>query len=186
MTPWALACQAPLSMGFPRQEQWSGFPFPSPRTLPYSGIKPASLASPEMANGFFTAGKLTNTLFAFSSFSPLAKSWLVIIIHMIMIQICWALGSTHSAFTNMISSQPPFKAHTIPHICSKNMDYLRGKWQGAQGNTISSASLLSSLIVPTLPLIMILFSFSCSLLVLFLLLYCLNLFFLFFASRLCL
>ena len=30
-TPWTVACQAPLSMGFPRQEYWSGLPFPSPR-----------------------------------------------------------------------------------------------------------------------------------------------------------
>jgi len=30
VTPWTVACQAPLSMGFPRQEYWSGLPFPSP------------------------------------------------------------------------------------------------------------------------------------------------------------
>ena len=33
VTPWTLACQAPLSMGFPRQEYWSGLPFPSPGDL---------------------------------------------------------------------------------------------------------------------------------------------------------
>ena len=33
-TPWTLACQAPLSMGFSRQEHWSGLPFPSPGDLP--------------------------------------------------------------------------------------------------------------------------------------------------------
>jgi len=33
-------------MGFPRQEYWSGLPFPSPRNLPYKGIEPTSLASP--------------------------------------------------------------------------------------------------------------------------------------------
>ena len=37
--------QAPLSMGFSRQEQWSGFSFPSPEDLPYPGIKPGSPAS---------------------------------------------------------------------------------------------------------------------------------------------
>ena len=37
-----LACQAPLSMGFSRQEYWSGFPFPSPRDLPDPGIEPES------------------------------------------------------------------------------------------------------------------------------------------------
>ena len=40
-----LAHQAPLPMGFPRQEDWSGLPFPSPRGLPDPGIELASLAS---------------------------------------------------------------------------------------------------------------------------------------------
>ena len=40
MTPWTVACQTPLSMGFPRQEYWSGYLFPSPGDLPYPGIKP--------------------------------------------------------------------------------------------------------------------------------------------------
>ena len=38
-TPWTLACQAPLSMGFSRQEHWSGLPFPSPGDLPDPGIE---------------------------------------------------------------------------------------------------------------------------------------------------
>ena len=38
-TPWTVACQAPLSVGFSRQEHWSGLPFPSPGDLPDSGIK---------------------------------------------------------------------------------------------------------------------------------------------------
>ena len=41
--PWTVACQAPLSMGFSRQEYWSGLPFPSPGGLPDSGIEPRSL-----------------------------------------------------------------------------------------------------------------------------------------------
>ena len=52
VTPWTVACQAPLSMGFPRQEYQSGLPFPSPRDLPDPGIKPTS---PALADGFFTA-----------------------------------------------------------------------------------------------------------------------------------
>ena len=43
-TPWTAASQAPLSMGFPRQEYCSGLPFPSPGDLPDPGIEPASLA----------------------------------------------------------------------------------------------------------------------------------------------
>ena len=41
--PWTVACQAPLSMEFSRQE-WSGLPFPSPRDLSESRIKPGSPA----------------------------------------------------------------------------------------------------------------------------------------------
>ena len=40
VTPWTVACQDPLSMEFSRQEEWSGFPFPSPGNLPHPGIKP--------------------------------------------------------------------------------------------------------------------------------------------------
>ena len=43
-TPWSVAYQAPLSMGFPRQEYWSGLPFPSPGDLADPGIKPRSPA----------------------------------------------------------------------------------------------------------------------------------------------
>ena len=53
-TPWTVAHQPPLSMGFPRQEYWSGLPFPSTRDLPNPGIEPTSLVSPAMADGLFT------------------------------------------------------------------------------------------------------------------------------------
>ena len=53
-TPWTVARQAPLSMGFPRQEYWSGLPFPSPGDLPSSGMELASPVSPALAGGFFT------------------------------------------------------------------------------------------------------------------------------------
>ena len=53
-TPWAVAHQAPLSMGFPRQKYWSGLPFPSPEDLPDMGIKSRSPESPALAGGFFT------------------------------------------------------------------------------------------------------------------------------------
>ena len=43
-TPWTVAYQAPPSMGFSRQECWSGLPFPSPGDLPDPGIKPRSPA----------------------------------------------------------------------------------------------------------------------------------------------
>jgi len=46
MTPWTVACQAPLSMGFSRQEYWSGWPFSSPGDLPDPANKPRSPALP--------------------------------------------------------------------------------------------------------------------------------------------
>ena len=50
-TPGTVARQAPLSMGFSRQEYWSGLPFPPPEDLPDPGIEPAS---PALAGGFFS------------------------------------------------------------------------------------------------------------------------------------
>ena len=44
-TPCTAVCQAPLSVGFPRQEYWSGLPFPSPLDLPNPGIEPMSPVS---------------------------------------------------------------------------------------------------------------------------------------------
>ena len=44
VTPWTVAYQAPPSMGFSKQEYWSGLPFPSPGDLPDPGIKPGSPA----------------------------------------------------------------------------------------------------------------------------------------------
>ena len=48
-TPWTVACQAPLSMGLPRQEYWSMLPFPPPGVLLDPGIKRMSLVSPALA-----------------------------------------------------------------------------------------------------------------------------------------
>ena len=45
VTPWTVANQAPPSMGFSRQEYWSGLPFPSPGDLPDPGIEPGSPTS---------------------------------------------------------------------------------------------------------------------------------------------
>ena len=53
-TLWTVACQAPLSMGFSGQEDWSGLLCPPPGHLPNQGIEPASLMSPALAGGFFT------------------------------------------------------------------------------------------------------------------------------------
>ena len=61
VTPWTVACQAPLSMAFPRQEYWCGLPFPPPGHLPDPGIEPVS---PALAGRFFptkSPGKPSDT-----------------------------------------------------------------------------------------------------------------------------
>ena len=60
-TLWTVAHKAPLSMGFSRQEYWSGLPCPPPGDLPNSGIKPMSLSSAAMAGRFFTTSATRET-----------------------------------------------------------------------------------------------------------------------------
>ena len=78
-TPWTVAQQAPLSMGFPRQEYWSGGPRSPPWVFPHPGIKPASLMSPALAVGCFTAATqwvseshsvVSNSLQSYGLYSP--------------------------------------------------------------------------------------------------------------------
>ena len=52
-TPWTVAHQVPLSVGFSTQEHWSGLPYPPPGDLPDLGIEPKSLGSPALVGGFF-------------------------------------------------------------------------------------------------------------------------------------
>ena len=53
-TPWTVACQAPLFMGFSRQEYWGKLPCPLPGDLPDPGIEPKSPLSSALAGKFFT------------------------------------------------------------------------------------------------------------------------------------
>ena len=57
MTPWTVACQAPLSLGFSTREHWSGLQFSPPGDLPDPGIKPKS---PALTGGFFSPRALTH------------------------------------------------------------------------------------------------------------------------------
>ena len=59
--------QAPLSMGFSRQEYWSGLPFPPPGDLPNLGIEPASLMSPALVNRFFTTSATWEAMYIYST-----------------------------------------------------------------------------------------------------------------------
>ena len=69
MIPWTVASQAPLSMGFYRQEYWKGLPFPSPGDLPDPGIEPVS--PPLQADSLLTElrGKIYNLLMVNGKFN---------------------------------------------------------------------------------------------------------------------
>ena len=58
MTIRTVICQASLTMGFSRQEYWSGLPCPSPGDLPDPWVEPLTLTSLELAGGFFTTSAI--------------------------------------------------------------------------------------------------------------------------------
>ena len=76
--PWTIACQAPLSVGFFRQEYWNGLPCPLPGDLPDPELKPLSLTSPELAGGFFTTWEALIILYvaiiSFMDMTPKAQA----------------------------------------------------------------------------------------------------------------
>ena len=67
---WMVPCQAPLSMGFSRQEHWSGLPCPPSGDLPEAGIELLSPASPALGGGFFTTSTTWETHTYKSWFPP--------------------------------------------------------------------------------------------------------------------
>ena len=76
VTSQTVAHQDPLSMGFSRQEYWSGLPWPSPGDLQNLGIKLASLKSPALAGGFFTTSATWNAQKEqYPSLSTLRERW---------------------------------------------------------------------------------------------------------------
>ena len=72
-TSWTVAGQAPLSVGFYRQEYWSGLPFPSPGDLPDPEIKLASFVSPALAGGFFTTSSTWLVIYNCSQYHRVPK-----------------------------------------------------------------------------------------------------------------
>ena len=79
-TPWTAAHQAPLSMGFSKQDYCSGLPFPFPGDPPNPGIEPTSLASPTLAGGFLPIsvtweGQHTSSVQSLSRVQLFATPW---------------------------------------------------------------------------------------------------------------
>ena len=104
-TPWTVAHQAPLCMGFPRQGYWCGLPFPSPGNLPHPGIEPASLTSPAVAVGLFT----TEPLGSWNKASPQRLflyqisiwPWGRIIRQLLLLQACLMWGEKELAGSHL-------------------------------------------------------------------------------------
>ena len=70
-TPWTVALQAPLSMGFSRQEYWNGLSCSSPANLPNTRTEPTSLKLPSLAGKFFTTSTTWEAIFFLcDSFDP--------------------------------------------------------------------------------------------------------------------
>ena len=82
-------CQAPLSMGFPRQEYWNGLPFPSPEYLPDPGIEPSSLSLQADSLPSELPGKPKMYLRVSNSFS---RNYFKIYIHYTQPCVCAALS----------------------------------------------------------------------------------------------
>ena len=101
-TLWTVAHRAPMSMGFSRQEYWSGLPCPPPGDLPNPGIELASLTSPALAGGFFTTPpekppfSLHKKQKILQTFQTHYNSWRLWV---------WSLGTT-TGFKFMLLQQP--------------------------------------------------------------------------------
>ena len=100
VAPWAAPCQAPLSTGFPRQEYWSGLPFPSPGDLPDPGMKSVS---PALVGRFFTTD------------SP-AKPSLLGIPYLSNV-ICQGLVTFFQKFILNVTSSMPSWPRSLFHTC---------------------------------------------------------------------
>ena len=102
-------------MGFPRQESWSGLPFPPPRDLPYPGIQPASPVSPALAGGFFT----TSTTWGSEEVTP---------------QDNWDFAGRGGGHGAVLPAALQYKAETGPAACGQR-ERLRelGSGQSVEG-----------------------------------------------------
>ena len=112
VTLWAVAHQASLSMGFSRQQYWSGLPCPPSWDLPNSGIEPTSLMSPALAGEFFTT----------------SATWEAHLLSYVTLNVDFAeiIGVySHVSFTCVYSSLSTryFKTHCI--YCSLCIRYLK-------------------------------------------------------------
>ena len=103
VTAWTVACQAPLFMGFTRQECWNGLPYPSPGRLPHPGIEPRSPALQTDFFFFFVPaglwGKLSKWIQMFQEYKliQMITEWfLLFLVH-------WYCGCFHFKHTTFLA-----------------------------------------------------------------------------------
>ena len=99
MTPWTVACQAPLSTGFSRREYWSGWPFPLPKDLPNPGIEPESPVSPALLTNSLPTEPSGNYLHIKNRLSLRSTD-----VTQSVVTICWELYSECGRYLNNIIS----------------------------------------------------------------------------------
>ena len=122
-TQWTVAHQASLSMGFPRQEHWSGLPFPSPGDLPDPGIEPASS---ELAGRFFTTkppGKWRNQP---RHHMPQKFSTIVHFVWQLTLALPWESRRQRSlaGYSPELQSRTQLKQLSTQHICSGHVIHM--------------------------------------------------------------
>ena len=123
-TLWTVGHQAPLSMGFSRQQYWSGLPCPSPGDLPDPGPEPESLVSPALAGGFFTAGATWEAL------KTRVQAWILKYVsllnnadHHVSLQhlgVCFLLKLTSKQEAARLARS---RAHPPPWLCLQVRDH---------------------------------------------------------------
>ena len=96
VNPWTGACQAPPSMGFSRQEHWSGLPFPSPGDLPLPGIEPVS---PALKADSFLLSHQGSPPFLYPVLNQSAPCWLSF--------RAWRLGGTDPWIEGRLGREKP-------------------------------------------------------------------------------
>ena len=128
VTPWTIAHESPLSLGFPRQEYWSGLPLVSPEDLPDPVMEPKS---PVLAGEFFTTEPLGKSPKVRKNYPKTFWS---------ISHICWTPTQRFWPFIFRI----PFLAsiyvllfilkkifgHTTPHVDMVHLIFVRGAWKG--------------------------------------------------------
>ena len=143
--PWTVACQAPMSIGFSRQEYWSGLPCPPPGDLPNRGFEPVSLLSPALAGRLFTTSTTWDAhawgqLWSAEISEPLLRKMMDLVQHWSLVfslLCCLVLAPSW----NQVISGHPRRLHLylagakrIQLGNSSHPDYFGNPWQPRKGH----------------------------------------------------